>query len=116
VFRALPVAVTFLKIEETKDKRSSMQPRMAAAGLYTWAPHCYAYNLAKQLTPRDEEDIRKVKLDDGQYPCFGQEETIIIWVCSAVTEMWLLVAVFWDTHPMASIKMFVQEPLDRCNN
>ena len=32
-----------------------------------WAPHCYAYNLAKQLTPTDEENIRKVKLDDGKY-------------------------------------------------
>ena len=81
---------------------------MAAAGLYTWAPHCYAYNLAKQLTPRDKEDIRKVKLDDGQYPCFGQEETII-WVCCAVTEIWPLVAVFWDIHPTASIQVLVKE-------
>ena len=81
----------------------------------TWAPHCYAYNLAKQLAPTDEENIRKVKLDDGKYLCFGQEENII-WVCSAVTEIRLLVAVFWDTHPTASIKVFVQEPLDRSNN
>jgi hypothetical protein len=55
VFRALPVAVTFLKIEDKGQKVVHATQDGSRWAIYTWAPHCYAYNLAKQLTPRDEE-------------------------------------------------------------
>ena len=108
VFRALPVAVTFLKIEDKGhiDARCRHNPGWQPLG-YLGSP-LLCLQSGETIDPEKRRKyIRKVNLMTGSISALVRKKPLS--GSSAVTEIWPLVAVFWDIPSTASIKVLVKE-------